>query len=373
MKKISFAIVLFIAFYKVTLLSSALYLVFPVTILGLLLLIRDNHLIKGFIADNFHVIGAFLLLFAFTVLIDVVGGGLSSNLMGSFTLRAITLILMSFIPAFVIIHYYVGTDLNKLRNIFIIAIAIQIIFWLITFLSTDIKVAVYSLSGHGDSVNLRPHNLSTRGFGYTSEINFTGPFMTVVVALIFLRKFLFSAAVTLMQLVNSNMTIVAAVGGLILSKIPNYLKVLIVAVGVIAIGIAGSILFPRFYDEFITGGGVRTLMILLENHVVVLNNSMWDKLYGLGVYIFDGNEKVYSDIGWVIMFNFGGWVIVLLFLILLATLSYSIFGFSMLGLAWFGFGLVLNTKGLLFSPNAYMFVSFLLLLYGALTQKKVSL
>ncbi|MCV4600347.1 hypothetical protein OFC63_30460, partial [Escherichia coli] len=79
----------------------------------------------------------------------------------------------------------------------------------------------------------------------------------------------------------------------------------------------GAVFFPRFYDEFVSGDGTRTLDILLQQHVFVVGNlDFFNIIFGLQQNISSSipDIKQSSDMGWVILFNYGGLTFITLFL-----------------------------------------------------------
>ena len=167
-------------------------------------------------------------------------------------------------------------------------------------------------------------------------------------------------------MVNSNLVLVAVVVAMVFSKIKLRYKVFLAILGVGLIYFVGEAVFPRLLAEF-SNGGSRTILVLLSKHIVIVNEGLWEHFFGSAVYSFQGGGSVSSDIGWINMYNYGGAVLLVLYFFFLFFLSASAFGYGVLGLVWFGAGLILNTKGLLFSPNSYFFITFVFLFlnYGA--------
>jgi hypothetical protein len=247
-------------------------------------------------------------------------------------------------------------------DVIVIAFWIQSLFWLITFLEPGTKFLISNFMGLGEeSVNLKGHNLDVRGFGISNEMNFTTPFVTVLVCFLLVKKNVISFVSTLTQLINSNFVLIALLIGSLLSRMSLFRKLLSV-LGVSSLFLLiyqfGSEYYPRFFSEFAHGES-RTFNSLINQHIFFLNNGFWGHLFGEGIYVFQGGFIFSSDIGWVHIYNYGGICFTVLCILFLIFLSFKAFGYRLLSFAWLGSGLLLNTKGLLFSPNSFLFVTFI--------------
>ena len=124
-------------------------------------------------------------------------------------------------------------------------------------------------------------------------------------------------------------------------------------------------MFPRFYDEFIIGGGTRTIDSLIDKHMILLAPlDAFSAFFGFQQNISStiSDLPISSDMGWVIIFNYGGGLFIVLFTLYLLLLSLAAFGKTKLAIIWFAVGVIFNFKGLVFGPNGYMFTSYLFLL-----------
>lgn len=350
----------FVTFYKISFLHPNLYLTFFFTMFGSLVLLKYNKIFVSCV--GIKVIYSFFLILFFSLAVDLVTGALVSNFSNSFTVRALSLIFISAIPAFFLVVSLLKFNYKSTIDIIVVAFWIQSVFWLITFLEPSTKFLITGFMGGGDNaVNLRDHNLNVRGFGISSEINFTTPFVTVLVCLLLVKKNAISVVSTFMQLINSNLVLIAILIGASFSKmslIRKCLSVLIVSFLFFIVYQLGDEYFPRLFAEF-SSGESRTINALINQHVLFLNEGLWGHLFGEGIYVFQGGFSFSSDIGWIHIYNYGGIFFTVLYVLFLLFLSFSAFGRGSLGLAWFGSGVVLNAKGLLFSPNAFFFVTFI--------------
>ncbi|EFN9472264.1 hypothetical protein D3K05_23715, partial [Escherichia coli] len=128
--------------------------------------------------------------------------------------------------------------------------------------------------------------------------------------------------------------------------------------------------FPRFYDEFVSGDGTRTLDILLQQHVFVVGNlDFFNIIFGLQQNISSSipDIKQSSDMGWVILFNYGGLTFITLFLFLIFTISIATFGMTYQAIIWMLIGIIFNTKGLVLGSNGYFFLSFIYMFLNRVT------
>jgi hypothetical protein len=121
-----------------------------------------------------------------------------------------------------------------------------------------------------------------------------------------------------------------------------------------------SLYLPRLARE-IDSGFTLTFNILMNDHFLYFSENMWQFVFGNGINLLpmQGVNLVSSDIGWIIMINYGGiFIILLYFLFVLELLRISPFSF-VAKIALFVIIIALNTKGLFFGPNALLFFIFL--------------
>lgn len=349
----------FLTFYKISIVYSFAYLVLPLGVGSCLLFFYKSH--RKFILNSLGLplIVLFFYLLIQTLTFDVISSALFTNTTNSFFVRIISIIIISLLPAYIFSKIILEGKYTLAIKAITYAFYIQLFFWIITYLDPNIKIELIKLMGGSDeSVNLREHNLYTRGFGLSQEINFTSPFMTVLVSFLFLKNYKISFLSSVTQLVNSNMVIIAILIGFIFSKLKSYIKIILVIISVYLLPVLGAEFFPRLYAEFATGGS-RTVSELENNHFNLIATNFLEHAFGTFEYTFQKASVVTSDIGWVNMYNYGGLLLILEFITLLLILSYKAFGKTWLTIVWVISGCILNFKGLLFSPNSYYFFTFI--------------
>ena len=368
--KILAVLIFFLTFYRVTFLFPYAYFALLFAFLGFSTFIWPSQRKKFFESIGFL---PFLILFFiifYSLVIDVITGSLFSNFTNTFVVRGISLVVISAFPAYFLVSYALKWDYKSALDIIAVAFWIQFLFWALTFFDPNFKYIINDfMGGSNNAVNLRGHNLEVRGFGISSEMNYTSPFMTVITCLLLVRRKALSIVSIFTQLINSNLVVVAVIFGLIFSRIGVFYKV---SLGFLAFSCAyliGDLFLPRLIAEFKSGES-RTVNALVDNHLVIINDGYFGHLFGEFLYTFQGASQITSDIGWIHLYNYGGALFVLLFILFLLSLSISAFGYKFFSLVWFGVGLVLNTKGLLFSPNSFYFVTFVFafLNYGERSQ-----
>ena len=202
--------------------------------------------------------------------------------------------------------------------------------------------------------------METRGFGLSNEINYTSPFLMVVLSIFFFKNIFFKLIVLLTQVVNSNNTVIAAILGGLFSKLSFLVKLFLFTSSFLFFAFVAIKYLPRFSNEF-ANGGFYTIEVLFNKHFYAINHNILEVIAGTGVYVYGGASKYLSDMGFVIIFNYGGVIYSLLFssFILLCCLRVG-YSFSFVFL-WVLVGIVLNLKGLLLGANGYVFMTFLFL------------
>jgi hypothetical protein len=296
------------------------------------------------------------MLMAYSFAIDISVGALRNNLSNSFSVRFVAMLALSCSTAFFIQKFFIGGDIKKIRGIVFTAFIVQAVFWVVSFVDPNIKILLYKIMGQGNSVNLRSHNINARGFGLSTEINYTTPFVMVLLCFTLLKSKIMLIATTLLQLANSNLVIFAGILGIIFSKSQKLsFKLVMISSFIFAVVWSGPILLPRFFAEFFGDSSSRTVLILLENHFVLIYQNFTELMFGTGEYTFQEGHSVSSDIGWVIMLNYGGVFFVIMYLILVSLAILLSFTSNSTRVLWFISALILNTKGLLLGPNAFFF------------------
>ncbi|EMZ3865919.1 hypothetical protein ABDJ90_002828 [Salmonella enterica] len=359
---ISSFFIFFVVFFRLSLIYPYFYLAFIPAAFGLLMFIKNLNN-KSCMIRNQSQLFVFIMLVILTVFCcayDLFQESISVQ--SSFFIRTLMLVVLSILPAYLLVCNLKG-DESRLKKIIILSIWIQIVLFLLMYFSDGTKHTLYSIFGMGESVNLLDQNDRVRGFGLSTEINYMSPFLMIFLCFFILQNKYFLLLLTcLTQIVNSNMAVLAIVTALVFSRIKLSTKIIAMIFLPIIVFSVGAIVFPRFYDEFINNGGTRTLEILIQQHVFTIGTVDWfTSFFGFQQNISSSipDLPVSSDMGWVIMFNYGGGLFILQFVLLLFALSVAAFGRTKLALVWFLVGILFNTKGLALGPNGYMFITFI--------------
>lgn len=359
----------FVIFFRLSLFYPNLYLGFIPALIGLVYFFRKfltsihnrTLFIRRRDAFLFSVLS---IIFIFCIFFDIFQT--NKSFQSLFTVRMIMLFMLSFIPAYYLVNKFLLTNEKLLEKIIVASLILQVVIFFIMFFSPEVKRDLYSLFGMADSVNLWEQNAAVRGFGLSGEINFMTPFLMVYLAFFLIkRRYFLIAAICLTQIVNSNMAVLAAVIGVCCARFNISIKVATVLIMCILIYSLGTVFFPRFYDEFVSGDGTRTLDILWEKHVFTVAPLNWfTMIFGFQENISSSipDLKTSSDMGWVILFNYGGILFIILYMILISALSIAAFGISYQAAIWFIVGVIFNTKGLVLGSNGYFFISFIYIL-----------
>lgn len=355
----------FVVFFRLSIVYPYLYLsIIPALAGGILLcssiFLSDCRTRMRLNREQVYLGFIFLSLTIFSSILDLFNQDLS--LYSSFLFRFLLLFSFSILPA-----YFLASKLKDgrvdLTKIVSIAFWVQIVIFFVMYFSSDAKQILYSIFGLGDSVNLNEQNMRARGFGLSAEINFMTPSLMIVISFLLLDKSKYLRVFcALTQIVNSNMAVVAFLISIVFSNVKFLTKIIVGILLSLCVVLAGHIIFPRFFDEFISGGGLRTINYLLDKHLFAVGSvNIINFLFGFQVNISSTipDLRVFSDMGWTIMFNYGGFVFVFLFFVFLALLSICAFGKSKIALVWFLIGVIFNTKGFLLGMNGYMFISFI--------------
>lgn len=371
-------LVFFVTFFRISFLNANFYLLLIPSLLGILLIItklQKNHQFK--VQKNSQtLILVYFMLFIYVLGLDFFQRNLS--LSSSFTFRMLTIIFFSLIPAYYLNYKFIKNDSYILKDTIKYSFIIQVAFFIITFTSSNIKVALYNLMGVSDSVNLIDYNLNARGFGFSGEINFLTPSLMAICMLLFFRNKIFQLLIIITQLINSNLTLVSTAITFIFAKGKSLEKLFSLALVFILYTFVGldfiELYFPRFYAEYIISGGQRTTEGLLDEHTFIVGRlDISTLLFGFQENVSSAvsNQGRFSDVGWVIMFNYGGLILCVLFTLFIITLSNLIFKDFKLKLLWIVLAILFNMKGMIMGFNGYFFLSFLFLFSNYFNSKGV--
>lgn len=359
----------FVTLFRVSLISPNFYLALLPAFGGIILLCIK--VISGSLKLNFSFKATFLMFLvffstAYCFILDLSQDYFSVN--ASFSARIITIIIFSILPAYFISEKYINTRKISLKKLIYVSFVIQTVFFFITYASPDLKKVIYVIFGLGDSVILTDDFIRLRGFGLSGEINFMTPFLMVFLSLLMFNKnWLFKVVILLTQIINSNLAVFGFALGLISRKTKAYTKIFsVVSVFLIFQAMLSYNIFrdyfPRFYNEFLedSDGGLTTASLLNDHVFTVRKIDPLTFLFGFQENVSStiNSNQHFSDIGWVIMFNYGGMILILLFISIIIVLSFMSFQSKKLALIWLTVGLILNTKGMIVGLNGYFFITF---------------
>jgi hypothetical protein len=365
MKNYLFGLLFFFVFYRLSILNSGVSMNL---LLGLLFLLTSFLSKKKYKFDKNTAILMFVstLLLIYSIIIDLY---LINDIIGInsfFSIRLLSIFIMSFSSSLFFKSFFIKNS-EDLYFLLRFTVIVQFFFFILLFFFPNFKPIVYGLFGAGDSVNLLDWNMNSRGFGIGSEINYTGPIITVIIAFISFRSFLFKLLVFISQITNANTTLITLLHFLKKNHLKKLFLFLVISILVFFsfdININIESFFPRFNKELETGFTV-TILYLISDHFIILNESILDYLFGVPVMLIPGaNSLLSSDSGWIIMLNYGGIIFIALFvvfLILIISKLRASFSFKIFILI---IGLLLNFKGLILGPNAYFYLLFLFSSFG---------
>ena len=262
MTKLFFGAVFFLSFYRISVFYYFAYISIFINFSYLLFLFSSISKASKFIYcakwENILI----LFLFFYSLVVDILYGADFDSM--SLSLRIFFMVFVSIFSAFFIVEEYIKNDVKKL-------------IWILKF---------SFFIGASDSVNLWPQNIESRGFGLYNEKNLTSPSVSVFISLILIglnSPIVLLNAVT--QLVNSNLVAVAAILGFVGAKIKVINKIILAIASLVLVFYFGVKYIPRFSDE-IESGGLRTVQILIENHLNFHNNGFLEWLFGAGTKVY---------------------------------------------------------------------------------------
>lgn len=356
--------------------SSSLLVAF----LGFCLIVSN----KANFKDCFMKLGSpslllYLALLLWALGIDLLVGGFQEQGFRAISVGIIRLGAINIVGAYFIVNYLCDGSYYKFRRILLAAILFQLLLGLLMFISVDFKVFIYKyLSGYNGSEKLfKPHFIESRIFGWSEELFFLAPVAMVFSVVFFYEKFsftyiVFSIMILLISFMNARLSIVAlgfafllragVIKGAILMFFSIGLSLLLL------LNYSDSPIVTWFMSDF-SDGRSQTLDILLENHIVWTLDNWFSVLVGNGVYTF-GNSDEISDIGWLIIFNFGGGVFALLWVLFLFSVIKKAFNSYFIIFTILLFMFVLNIKGLAFSSNAMLGILLCLCFLGSTAKEE---
>lgn len=366
-KNAIFSLILFICLYRVAFLNPNFLPVILFGIFGILYFFREYEFDKKYIEKKFsRLFFIFSVMIFYCVCLDLrfLGRGDIYTINNLFTVRLVSLIIMSYFAAYFFNYIAKKNNGINLKLGLTIAIFIQLLFFVVLFLQPNLKPQIYDIFGMENSPNLLGNNFEERGFGIGSELNFTAPITTIIISIFIMNKNYIKFSIFVMQAANSTLSVISA---LILIKTKKSLFASIIISPIIywlflvnyyEQGIA--LYLPRLARE-IDSGFTLTLNILINDHFLYFSENFWQFVFGNGINLLpmQGVNLVSSDIGWIILINYGGIFIICLYLIFIfEILRISPFAFYA-KISMFFIILALNTKGLFLGPNALLFFIFL--------------
>jgi hypothetical protein len=256
----------FIVFFRLSLMMPYLYLAFIPAFFGIIYLGRNTLFAIGSVGlpidRKFLMLSiTFAIIFLFCLIFDLFQE--NHSFQSFFTVRILMLFLFSFVPAYYLVNGFLKGNLKLMEQILLYSFWLQIIIFFVMFISPELKRLLYTFFGMSDSVNLWEQNAKIRGFGLSGEINFMTPFLMIYMSFFMIkRRYALIAIICLTQVVNSNMAVLAAIIGIGCSRLNVSIKIATVLILGILVYSLGAVFFPRFYDEFVSGDGLRTLDIL---------------------------------------------------------------------------------------------------------------
>lgn len=326
---------------------------------------------------------SFIFIFLWALFIDFGTGGISSAGPRSFTASNIRFLLVTIGGGICVAFIFAHGDKDKLMNIMVKAVVLQIFIGIIMLCFPEIKRFIYIyISGYSGSEKIfYDWFFYTRIFGWSEELFYLAPvLMTFVLSLFYFEpkkilKNIFLLVSIAIALMNARLAILGVIWGLLirtgfLKTMCFFLLLAPILLGLMTVYFQDNPIYSLIFSEF-EGGRSRTLDILVEHHLIWLGKDVIDLILGPMTYVHAGERKVTVDIGWLIIGNFGGLIFTLAWIGLLiaicnkafVSISHKTLAFIMLSL--FGF------KGLLFSSNAIMNMMVVFLLIGGLSSEDI--
>lgn len=348
-------LIVFFIFYRIVFFNPLAFVGYFVGFIGLIYLtFKDN---RRFFLNSLGLLNlyCFIFIFLYSFSIDILSGNDFKSLNSLFTVRLLTLLFGSVLSAFFIVTVLGVNSRERLFKILKFCFVLQTIFWFISFVNPNIKIILYSILGQSSSSNLNDFNFLVRGFGFSSEMNFTTPIMMVFISFYYLKNKFFSVVIFLTQIINSNMALLGLIVSYIFNKEKILFKIIIIFVGILGIYFLGETFFPRFYAEYVNGDGLRTITILLNEHVIILSKEWYEYLFGTFRVLFHGADIYRSDIGWILLFNYGGLIYTVIATIYMLSFCFLASKNKRELITLISIVIIANTKGLVLGVNAIIF------------------
>lgn len=305
---------------------------------------------------------AFVLIWSLTI--DLVSGELVQRHVRSMFLTSLRFFLYILIAYWLV--YSIFRTVDGLRNAFVTAVVIQLVFMSAMLVSPVFKhFVIFRLSGLSERSKLASEIIdNVRGFGWSQELLYTAPAACFLVAM-FLTigastpRFALFIGTMIFAGVNARVTLIFLLGYMReLRFLLNIITVSIFGILIIAVLVYSDDIVYKLSDYWqwwsytLGPDGLRPLQRLKAGHFELPESGV-QFFIGNGEYLFgDGGART-SDIGYLIVWNFGGLVFLIAWLCIFFTLAFSAAGSSRDAIIIVIAFLVLGVKGLVFSGNGF--------------------
>ena len=279
-------------------------------------------------------------------------------------------VIVQIAASFYFVKVCMKSDQDYFRKVIFGILFIQVVFAIAMFISMDFKDFIYrSISGYDGSEKMyRSHFIGSRIYGWSEELFYLAPvFMVFSFAIYFPKK------ISLLSIVSFFIVFIVAIFNARLAIVGLFFG-LLVRFGIrkaLSIGLFFIIFFMVLLlylehpainmvtAEFETGGS-RTLRILIDDHIHYLLNGA-EIFFGNHYYLYGWPGRQFgSDIGWIIILNYGGYFYSLAWLIFVCSVCVRAFPVGSHSVYVFLLVVCVAVKGLAFSGNAL--IAFLLCL-----------
>ena len=270
--------------------------------------------------------------------------------------------------------FFVTKSLNDLIYYVLLTVYIQCFLAIAMILMPDLKVFFYkSLSGYTGSEKIfREYFLNVRAFGWSEELFFTAPVMMLSAFIIFSGSFRRSfiprfILVFISSIVNARVSLVSLI--LLSGRVKSLRDLLMITAIILFFGILGIyvvryvegiyVILKYLLSDFKNGGSY-VVKYLIENHLIWPQDTL-QYLFGKNVYYYGESAQKTSDIGFVIISMYGGYIYLASWSFLLVYLIIKNCCSGRLKILLIFITFLLSFKGLIFSGNAVIML--LLILY----------
>ena len=276
------------------------------------------------------------------------------------------------------VSFFLQGKLENLARAVVGIVFVQVFLGLLMLVYPDFKKITYIyLSGYSGDERLLTDYFLARGFGWSEELFYLAPvFMLFSMILFFgFSPFFYYFLVLIGAVIVAFFNARIAAFGLFFAFWLRFGLIITIPLFMFVLGLVSICLFyfggqaaEQFLGEF-SGGRLRTLQILWDHHVHYLLAGV-ENIFGSHIYLYGSKQDVISDIGWVILVNYGGWFYLAAWLGIILILSTKAFPKSGQGLVVFLFIFLLGCKGIVTSGNAMMALLLALVFVGGIDVAK---